>query len=64
MLLATFVPPRFQHYFWKRQGREELRFAVATEVNRLAAEFIMGVENEKRKIPDSPTESAGTRRCD
>jgi hypothetical protein len=40
-LLATFVIPRFQHYFWKRQRREELRFAVATEVNRLAAEFIM-----------------------
>ena len=31
--------PRFQHYFWKRQKREELRRAIVAEVNRLAAEF-------------------------
>jgi hypothetical protein len=28
-----------QHFFWKHQKREELRLAVVTEVNRLAAEF-------------------------
>ena len=38
-LLTIFVTPRLQHYFWKRQKREELRLAVVTEVNRLAAEF-------------------------
>lgn len=38
-LLAIFLTPRFQHYFWKRQKREEIRLSVVTEVNRLAAEF-------------------------
>ena len=38
-LLTIFVTPRLQHYFWKRQKREELRLAVVTDVNRLAAEF-------------------------
>jgi hypothetical protein len=38
-LLAIFLTPRFQHYFWKRQKREEIRLGVVTEVNRLAAEF-------------------------
>jgi hypothetical protein len=38
-LLAIFLTPRFQHYFWKRQMREEIRLGVVTEVNQLAAEF-------------------------
>jgi hypothetical protein len=38
-LLAIFLTPRFQHYCWKRQKREELRLAVITEINRLAAAF-------------------------
>jgi hypothetical protein len=38
-LLTIFVTPRLQHYFWKRQKREEIRLTVVTEVNRLAAEF-------------------------
>jgi hypothetical protein len=38
-LLTIFLNPRFQHHFWKRQKREELRLAVVTEVNRLSAEF-------------------------
>jgi hypothetical protein len=38
-LLTIFLNPRFQHYFWKRQKREELRLAVVKEVNRLSAEF-------------------------
>jgi hypothetical protein len=38
-LLAIFLAPRFQHYFWKRQKREEIRLGIATEVNRPAAEF-------------------------
>jgi hypothetical protein len=38
-LLAIFLTPRFQHHFWKRQKREGIRRAIATEVNRLAAEF-------------------------
>jgi hypothetical protein len=28
-----------QHYFWKRQKREELRLSAVAEVNKLAAEF-------------------------
>jgi hypothetical protein len=40
-LLAILLTPRFQHYFWKRQRREELRFTVVTEVNKLAAQFMM-----------------------
>jgi hypothetical protein len=38
-LLAIFLTPRFQHYFWKRQKREELRLAVVAEANKLAAQF-------------------------
>jgi hypothetical protein len=38
-MLAIFLTSRFQHYFWKRQKREEIRLTVVTEVNRLAAEF-------------------------
>jgi hypothetical protein len=40
-LLVIFLTPRLQHYFWKRQKREEIRLGIVTEVNRLAAEFIM-----------------------
>jgi hypothetical protein len=38
-LLTIFVTPRLQHYFWKRQKREEIRLTMVTEVNRPAAEF-------------------------
>ena len=38
-LLTTYLNPRFQHRFWKRQQREEIRFKVANEVNRLIAEY-------------------------
>jgi hypothetical protein len=38
-LLAIFLTPLFQHYFWKRQKREEIRLAIVTEVNKLAADF-------------------------
>jgi hypothetical protein len=38
-LLTTYLNPRFQHRFWKRQQREEMRFKVANEVNRLIAEY-------------------------
>jgi hypothetical protein len=34
VLLAIFLTPRFQHYLWKRQGREGLRLAVIAAVNR------------------------------
>jgi hypothetical protein len=38
-LLAIFLTPRTQHYFWKSQKREEIRLAIVTEVNKLAADF-------------------------
>jgi hypothetical protein len=51
------VTPTLQHYFWKRQQREELRLAAINEVNRVAAEFItkyMAAEREKTKyVPDT-----------
>lgn len=37
--LTTYLNPRFQHRFWKRQQREEMQFKVANEVNRLIAEY-------------------------
>jgi hypothetical protein len=40
-LLGILLNPLLQHRFWKRQRLEEIRFTVATEVNKLAAEFIM-----------------------
>jgi hypothetical protein len=40
-LLTIFVTPCLQHYFWKRQKREEIRFTIVNEVNRLAAQFMM-----------------------
>jgi len=39
-LLTLFLTPRLQHYFWKRQRREELRLATIQEINRLTSEFI------------------------
>ena len=39
-LLTLFLTPRLQHYFWKRQRREELRLATIKEINRLTSEFI------------------------
>jgi len=39
-LLTISITPTLQHYFWKRQRREEIRLAVVEEINRLAAEFI------------------------
>ena len=39
-LLTIVLTPALQHYFWKRQRRDDLRFATASEVNRVASEFI------------------------
>ena len=39
-LLTMSITPTLQHYFWKRQRREEIRLAVVEEINKLAAEFI------------------------
>jgi len=38
-LLTPFATAHWQHRFWKRQKREEMRLAEVTEVNQLAAEF-------------------------
>jgi len=40
-VLATFIAPRLQHRFWKHQRLEDLRFMVITDINKLAAEFIV-----------------------
>jgi hypothetical protein len=40
-LITNLAAPRLQHWFWKRQRLEEIRFAVIAEVNRLAAQFVM-----------------------
>jgi hypothetical protein len=40
-VLAIFLTPRFQHNFWKRQRRAELRLKTADEVNEIAANFYM-----------------------
>lgn len=55
-LLTIMLTPTLQHYFWKRQRRDDLRFAAANEVNRVASEFIAGyLEAERNKtkyVPD------------
>ncbi len=41
-LLATFIAPRIQHYFWREQRLADLRFATIKSVNHLMAEYLTG----------------------
>jgi len=57
-VLATFIAPRLQHRFWKRQHLEDLRFMVITDINKLAAEFIRSNINHLKDDPDVVLELA------
>lgn len=39
-LLAIFLTPRIQHYFWVYQRLSDIRLAVIRELNNLAVEFL------------------------
>jgi len=41
-LLATFIAPRIQHYFWQEQRLADLRFATIKAINHLMAEYLTG----------------------
>jgi hypothetical protein len=38
-LLAIFLTPQLQHFFWQRQRRAELQIDTANDVNKIAANF-------------------------
>ena len=58
-ILTIFLTPALQHYLWKSQRREELRFAAINEANRSSAEFIT---KYMRKVGTRfPAEISGSR---
>jgi len=46
-LLTIFLTPWLQHSFWRSQKRAELRLKAADDVNRIAAQFMVGYLNDE-----------------
>jgi hypothetical protein len=53
-LMTIFLSQPVQHWFWKRQRRADLRFAVVNKINELASEFAVSYVLGKDIVEESP----------